>query len=218
MCSCSCVQSTENRKMISPALCKMESHSLLVSLSLPPLLAACLDFGDSPQILTGSVTIPQSCSLEPTVSPCSPHDDFAEVVVVNIDITDHVERGFWGLRFSGPILARQLSPRDAISVVAVTPHGSCTWLRYHSAFLSSPLLTTSAVTCRLPPTMFARTSLRTSTTVSASSATASAFSEAPRCCSVVNLQMDCLTVHQLRIGESSHPLLRAARGQREVVS
>jgi hypothetical protein len=125
----------------------MESQSIIVSLHLPSLLAACLDFGDSPQILTGRLSISNIGGPEPTILLPSAHDDIVELDLVNIDVLDHVERCFWGLRFSGSILALRLPPslpaptslipRDSSSVIAVTPHRSCIWLRYSPLYASS---------------------------------------------------------------------------------
>ena len=112
---------------------QMELQSPLLSLPLPPLLSACLDFGDFPQVLTGTVSKPE----HPDAS-YSLLSDEAEAGAVSIDVINHAERDFWGLRFSGAIIALPPSapalepsiPCDSPHLFAAIPHGPCVWLRY----------------------------------------------------------------------------------------
>jgi hypothetical protein len=115
----------------------------VVSLILPPLLAVCLDFGDSPPVLTGTISSPFSppaCALQSTAVDCCSFDG-AVRDALTVDINNHVEREFWGLRFIGSILAPEATianksiplPNGSVCV----PHGPCVWMRCGSLICPS---------------------------------------------------------------------------------
>jgi hypothetical protein len=160
----------------------MEPPSTVVHLHLPPLLAACLNVGDCPPMLTGTITNPLAFSLPslPAAAYSSLHADESHANIASVSIIDHVEREFWGLSFSGHVLAlppssHELGPQpncDSLGIFTAVPHGPCIWRRYITPPPPSTSLTPPAVTTHLHHMTSDRTLLLMSLTTTASSAAA----------------------------------------------
>jgi hypothetical protein len=192
---------------------RMERPPNLVSLPLAPLLAACLDFGDSPETLIGTVSTPRtpSHSQDPAATSHDSHEDVFRAHAVSVDVINHVEREFWGLRFSGAVVALpsstpELNPLIACDshALAAIPHGPCVWLRCNPQPIPHPpcLDPSHSLAASTRPHLmtFARTSLPTSHTTTASSAASSTFSEPPPYGSPATSRMGSPMARRRRIG------------------
>ena len=205
----------------------MQPLAPIVSLPLPPLLAACLDFGDSSETLIGTITTPRpptSHSPDPAATNHNLHDDVFDAHAVSVDVINHVEREYWGLRFSGAVELE--SPRSIIAcdshVLAAIPHGPCVWLRYNLQLIPHPLPrphcdSHPAATTRPHPMTSAPTSLPTSHITTVSSAVPSTYSELPPCGSPATLRMDCPMARHRRTGAANRWLLQGAIGAEAAV-
>ena len=132
------------RNSLPPHRCtdpRMEPSVSAVSLHLPPLLATCLNIGDCPPMLTGTIAKPHAFSpprLDTAASDSASHGDAGDADIASVTIIDHVERDFWGLSLSGHIIAlppssHDLGPRPdcgSLETFTAVPHGPCIWRGY----------------------------------------------------------------------------------------